>query len=299
MSAATIPADTPAFHPLPRWTAVAWQELRTAGAAVRREMVVAALILLALSLPVLARHFRTPGHATDMQFAEMMLLPVVFGLFGAVAVWKGEEPARRGYFWSQPVDRARHSLMKVFGGWAWVVVAVAGFMLWAAVLAGLTGGELSLGDTRIPLRPFSEDAPLTAADYLVHAWPVPGWMWLVPFAAATAMYLLGSIVVLSTNHPWRWFAGLVVGGTLLGVLGEAGVGFGEWAVHTLVEGRYGLETLVTGSDSEVVAVAAPGGRQVGALAYVPKPGDWLVAVALWTGPALAGVLAAAHRYSEG
>jgi hypothetical protein len=278
---------------------VAWQELRTVGLALRREMAVAAAILAALSLPMLAAHLRTPGHTSDMQFAEMMMLTVVFGVFGAIAVWKGEEPARRAYFWSQPVDRTRHSLVKVFGGWAWVMVAVAVFVLWMVVLARLTGGELSLGDTRVPLRALPEGVARTAADYVVHAWPVPGWMWLVPFAAATAMYLLATIVVLSVNHPWRWFAGLVVGGVLVGVMGEAGVGFGEWVLNTGVEGRYGFERLVTGSSSELVPVAAPGGRQVQALAYVPRPAEWLVAVALWVGLALAGVLAAARRYSEG
>jgi hypothetical protein len=57
--------------------------------------------------------------------------------------------------------------------------------------------------------------------------------------------------------------------------------------------------LLTGSGSEVVRVTAPGGRQVPALVYVPRPGDWMGAAALWTGLGLAGVLAAARRYSEG
>jgi len=299
VSAATVPAEAPAFHATPpRWTAVAWQQLRTVGLALRRELVVALLILAAFSLPMLVAHLRTPGRTSDMQFAEMMVLAVIVGVFGPIAVWKGEEPARRAYLWAQPVDRTRHSLLKVLGGWAWVMVAIAVFVLWIAAMARLTGGELSLGDTRVLVNPLPEGAAPTAADFVTHRWPVPAWQWLVPFGAATAMYLLCSIVVLFSSHPWRWFAGLIVGGTLVGILGEAGVGFGEWMIHTVVEGRYGLEVLVTGSSSEVVAVAAPGGRQVPALVYVPQPGAWLGAVALWTGLGLAGVLAAARRYIE-
>jgi hypothetical protein len=286
------------FHLTPRWGSVAREQLRTVGLAVRREMIAGLCILVALALPALAAHLRTPAPTSDLQFAGMMKIVVIVGVFGPIAVWKGEEPARRGYLWTQPVDRSRHSLLKVFGGWAWVMVAVAVFLLIVAGVAWLTGGELSLGETRVLRGALSPEATPTPADFFTHRWPVPAWLSVVPFVAATAMYLLCSIVVLSSSHPWRWFAGLLLGFIFLAALGEAGVGAGKWVARSFFEGRYGLEVLTTGSSSHMTRIAAPGGGQVLTLVHVPRPGAWATAAALWTGLGLGGVLVAARRYIE-
>lgn len=284
-----------ALHAAPRWAAVLRQQLRATGAAVRREAAVAALLLLALSLPVVLTHARTPGSATDMQFAEVMLLAVLVGLFAPMAVWKGEEPSRRSYLWAMPVERSRHTLVKVLAGWAWLMAGVAAYVLWAVLVARLTRGELSLGDTRLPLHPLPEGGVPGPGDVFVHRWPVQGWQWLVPFVAATVAYLLGSIVVLASDHPWRWFAGITGAAVLVMGLGTAGA---QQALTGLVEGRYGLELLATGGYSREVPVPTPAGGVAHAGVFVPAPGAWRTAALLWTALALAGLLAAAFRRQE-
>jgi hypothetical protein len=288
-------ADRPAGYAAPRGTAVLRAQLRAVGLGVRRELAAAALLLAVVSVPMIAFHLRTPGHATDMQFAEMMVFVVLFAAFAPMAVWKGEAPSRRGYLWALPVERSRHTLLKVFAGWAWLMAAVGAFLLWAVGLARATGGTLSLGNTQIPLRSLPEGVVPTPADFVTQAWPVPGWLWLVPFAAATALYLLGSIVVLASDHPWRWIAGIALGFPLLLALGVLESGL--W-VRGLVEGRYGLEVLVTGCLLREVNLPTPADGFIRTDVFDPMPDAWPVAALLWTGIGLAGTLAAALARQE-
>ena len=292
---AAAAVDGPAPHPAPRWGAVVREQLRTVGTAVRLELTVAGLLLMAFSLPLLFLHGMTPGHRTDGQFPEMMLLVVVLGLFAPMAVWKGEQPSRRAYLWALPVERSRHTLVKVLAGWAWLMAVVGAYVLWALAIARATGGELSMGPTQFPLRPLPPGAEFRAADYFTHPWPVPGWAWLVPFASSTAMYLLGSIVVLATDHPWRWYAGLVLGWMLAVGMG---IDWGAEAARGLTEGRYGLEVLTTGGEARDVIVANPAGGRIRTMTYAPLPAAWRVAALLWMGTGLAGTLAAAFRRQE-
>lgn len=292
--AANAAPDGGGAHP-PRWGAVVREQLRTVGTAVRLELIVAATLLLLFSAIVLFLHWMTPGHRTDGQFPEMMLLVVVLGLFAPMAVWKGEQPSRRAYLWTLPVERSRHTLVKVFAGWAWLMAAVGAYVLWALAIAQATGGTLSMGTTQLPLGPIPAGAEFSAAHYFTHPWPVPGWAWLVPFASATATYLLGSIVVLSSDHAWRWYAGLVLGwGLMVGM----GLDWSGEATHDLIDARYGLEVLTTGGEAREVAIARPSGGEVRSVTYVPMPADWPVAALLWVGAGLAGTLAAALRRQE-
>lgn len=281
-------------HP-PRWGAVVREQLRAVGTAARLELIVAATLLLLFSLPVLFLHWMTPGHRTDGQFPEMMLLVVVLGLFAPMAVWKGEPPSRRAYLWALPVERSRHTLVKVFAGWTWLMAAVGAYVLWALAIARATGGALSMGTTQFPLGPIPAGAEFSAAHYFTHPWPVPGWAWLVPFASATATYLLGSIVVLSSDHAWRWYAGLVLAWLLTA---GTGIDLGAEALDDVVGGRYGLEVLTTGGEGREVAIAGPAGGQIRTTTYVPMLAWWSRAALLWIGAGLAGTLATALRRQE-
>lgn len=293
-SAAGAAPDAAGTHP-PRWGAVVREQLRAVGTAVRLELIVAAILLILFSLLLLFFHAQTPGHRTDGQFPEMMLLVVVLGLFAPMAVWKGEPPSRRAYLWALPVERSRHTLVKVFAGWAWLMAAVGAYVLWALAIARATGGALSMGPTQFPLGPIPPGAEYDAAHYFTHPWPVPGWAWLVPFASATAMYLLGSIVVLASDHPWRWYAGLVLG---LILTAGTGIDLGAEITRGLIEGPYGLEVLTTGGEARDVSVANPAGGQIRSMTYAPMPAAWPVAALLWIGAGLAGTLAAALRRQE-
>ncbi|HZG44469.1 MAG TPA: hypothetical protein VEY93_16070, partial [Longimicrobium sp.] len=251
-----------------------------------------AALLVLLPLPLLIQHAGRPGHGTDMQFAEVALMCALVGLFAPMAVWKGDGPARRGYFWSLPVDRSRHALVKVAAGWGWTMAVVGLLLLWAALLAWMTGGELSLGDTRVPLRPYSEVPRPTPADHFVHPWPVDAWLWIVPFTATTAAYLVGSAVALSTDHPWRWYAGFVLCWALL-----AAAGLHE-ELGQLMEGRYGWGVMVTGSEWEQARLTTPAGARVFAGRFVAAPAQWSLATALWMALALSAVVFAARRHQE-
>jgi hypothetical protein len=156
----------------------------------------------------------------------------------------------------------------------------------------MTGGELSLGDTRLPLRPYSEVPRPTTAGYFVHPWPVDAWLWMVPFAATTAAYLVGSAVALSASHPWRWYAGCVLCWALLSMGGL------HEELGQLVQGRYGWSVLVTGSDWKLAALQTPAGATVFAGRFVADPARWAAATALWMAVGLGAVVFAARRHQE-
>lgn len=282
---------------IPAWRAVLGAELRLVGGSIRRELLFAGTVVLLLgTLPMLIVHLRTPGRRSDMQFDELSLLAALLGVLAPLAVWKGEEPSRRQYSWALPVDRRRHALARLLAGLGWLLAATAVLVLWAALLARATDGEVSGGDTFVPLRPLPPDAPFRPEDHFRHPWPLPPWIWIAPFTAATVGYLVGSAVTLASGHPWRWYAGIAVAYLLLLAWGD---GRAAEAAQLLLEGRYGLETLVTGGRPEAVTVTTPEGHAIEWLALRPRPGRWLAALALWGGAALVGAAAAAARHREG
>lgn len=289
-------AFAPAAHPVPHAPAVIAEQLRAVGRHIRREVLGLGILLLVMAGTLLAAHATIPGHRSDFQFAEMALAACLLALFAPLAVWRGEEPSRRAYFWSLPVERGSHTLLKVLAGWAWLMAVVGGFLLVIALLARATDGALSLGPALLPLRELPEGTERTMADVFHHPWPMAPWQWLAPFAGATVMYLLGSILVLSTDHPWRWIAGLLFGAMLVAALGTE---LGGRTVQAVAEGPYGLALLVTGGREALgLPVRAPTGQVLEVSAFVPDPAGWARAAALWTALSLAGVLAAAFRHQE-
>lgn len=248
------------LHTVPHAAAVVREQFRAVGDAVRRELTVVGGVMGLLLLGVVVARAETGFTMTEM------IWPVVFAaLLAPLAVWKGDEPHRRAYFWALPVDRGRHTLAKVFAGWGWMMGLVAVYLLWAVATAFLTGGHVSSGAEP----PRGVDLALGGR----------GWMWLVPFAAATAAYLAGSIVALATDHPWRWFAGAFFG---TGIVISLKIPGGERVGEAVLTGRYGMETLVTGTP----------------INQLPDAAAWGMAALLWIALTLAGVLAAALRHQE-
>lgn len=286
-------AATTAARAMPRWRAVLAEQLRRVGLSVRREAQLATgFLLLFGTLPVMLAHWRVPSHRSDLQFDELMLVAALLGVFAPLAVWKGEEPSRRAYFWTLPVGRSRHSLLRVLAGWMWTMAAVAAIVLWVVLLARATDGALSNGDAFVPLRPLAEDAAWHPRNYFHHPWPVPHWQWLVPFTGATAAYLVGSVVALASDHPWRWYAGSVL---VFLLLVSADTRWSRTAADALLESRYGLETLLTGSEPAPVHVTTPEGHVVRHQVLQPLPARWAGATTLWIAVGGIGVVLAARR----
>lgn len=256
--------NAPALLPVPRWPAVFRAELRAVGDAVRVELIAAGALMLATTLLMLSYRVRE-GNSANFDLVDMAWPAVFLGLFAPMAVWKGDEPRRRAYFWALPVERSGHTLAKAASGWAWLMGVVAVYLLWALTTSLLTGGNVGSGAE-----------PATSVDLTLHGHP---WLWLVPFTGTTAAYLVGSIVVLAADHPWRWIGGVFFAALILLQTKAAWlIQAGEAAIF----GRYGLNTLITGT----------------ALGQPPALAPWAGATLLWTALALAGVLAAAFRHQE-
>lgn len=287
-------APAEALHPQPARGAVAREALRSVGESVRLEIGAALALLLGLMLIILTGD-PGPSGGADYDVVEMTWPVLVLGLFAPLAVWKSEEPARRSYMWSMPVDRFRHTLMKVGSGWAWLMGLVAVYLLWAISIPLLTGGHIVINDEweeylvrSLPAGSLIRD--MTLAGY--------AWLWLVPFAAATVGYLFGTAVALVANFPLRVYAAVAflffvtmgtaesAGGTLEDV--------SDLVFRSTVLGRFGLATHVTGILFRFDMPPSPGAP----VRDVPHLGAWLSATAVWAGVGLAAMLLAARRYQE-
>lgn len=289
---ANAPAEP--LHPVPSRGAVARENLRAVGQSVRLE--IAAVLVLLLGLLVLMATLAPQGPGgVDYDVADMTWPVVLLGLFAPLAVWKHEEPSRRAYLWSLPVDRARHTLVRVWSGWAWLMALVATYVVWAMAVALVTGGHVVINRDweALLLRELPPGSRIRDLTLAGHA-----WLWLTPFAGATTMYLFGTVVALLSNYPLRVFAGAWF--ALMVVMGVADAGGGvmdqmvERVGAHVILGRYGFITHSTG-----VISWRDGPTDV--LDGLPDPADggtWAVATLLWMGVGLAGVVLAARRYQE-
>lgn len=302
-----------ALHPTPHWPAIVPAELRAVGIGMRRELMGIGALLLVLSAVILVSRLRgvlrTVMHVSP---DDTGLVLAVIALLAPLAVWKAEGPSSRGYFWSLPLPRDRHTLIKVLGGWIWLMVTIAGLMAWLGIQAWISGGGLGIEQTRLVL---AEGAvpPGTAPHEIAKAlggvvdpallreirWRTPAWLWLVPFAAPTVAYLAGTIAAVRSDHPWRWLAAPFIAFALIRLLAEAARlgGLSDVGEQILV-GPYGLETLLSGSNESAWLLKTTTGEEVRVWRDLAEPGRWFTTLILWGAPALAGVLLAAHRHQE-
>jgi hypothetical protein len=278
--------DTTLLHPLPRRGAVLREQLRTVGHSLRREAVLVGGGMGALSAYILAVNARYPSNTIALA-PDAMVPAVLVALFAALIVWKGEDPARRGYHWSMPVDHAGHALAKAVSGWAWLVAAVGAYMAWLGVMALATGGEIGV------------EMGWGKHQRELHA--VAAWRWLVPFVGATILYLFGTALALASRHPWRWLGGAAVGYVFL-LAWTAALDGGRTPLHEAIEtawgGRYGLRTAITGLTARPDAYGASG-MFAGSWGILPSFGAWVSASALWLAGALGIAALAAHRQPRG
>lgn len=254
------------LHPAPRGRDVVLEQVRAVGLLLRRDALIVAVVLGVVTLAIAAEI--ASGGAGIHSDADGSDLAGVFAFLFPFAVWKGERRFGPAFLWTLPVDRRRLAFVKVFAGWVWLMTAVAVFILWRFALTLLPG--------------------VTAEQALP----------LVPFAVATAMYLLGSALVLGLRHPLRWLLGtygvFYLLTTLSGVLGRTASGelrIVAWSgvLHWAVYGPNGLHTLLSSSGLFSAAQDAEAAWRA-----LPDTAHTF----FWLGAGLAALWAAVSRHRE-
>ena len=236
-----------ALHPTPRGRDVVLEQVRAVGLALRPVALVAAVVVGIVTL-LFASH---GGGGAEIQFgSDSWFATSVASFLFPFAVWRREKRFGPAFLWTLPVDRRRLALAKVFAGWVWLMTALAVFVGWLLVLTLLS------------------DA--TAVRSVL-------WSWLVRFPGATAMYLLGSALVLGLRHPLRW------------LLGTAGVLYLQGTLNEAL-GPYTLLNL-SGFFSAAEDAAA-------VWRNLPDLAQWATTTFLWLGAGLAALWLAVSRHRE-
>lgn len=296
----------PALHPTPRPWDVLTEQVRAVGLALRGPAVVAGA-LAALASFFLLTELLLNAEPLDFH-PQRWLLPALLGLLLPIAVWNGRERSEASFLWTLPVDRRRHALTRVLAGWLWLMGAVALFVLWLLAVTLISGGSLVAEET-VRFLPASSHPALGRIDpgaVRTEHWTPHPLIWLVPFTAATATYLIASALALGATL--RGIALAVLGLFVLVFLASAaGKAAGsEWlifapsrVVRAVVYEPYGLAMLLT-TTTEFLAVYAtlPTGETVLVGRGAPDLGRWATATLLWTGAGLLALWAAASRHRE-
>lgn len=254
------PLEGRAMNPVPGWMEVLHEQLSSVGLALKREAMVVAGLLGLFSAIVLLQQ---PGRSEIPLTPMMGIAAALAALLIPMAVWKGEEPARRGYHLAMPVEHGPHAIARGAAGWAWTMAGVTAYFAWMGLLSVVTGGSVA------------------------HVEP---WQWVAPFVGATVLYLFGSALTLVSSRPWKWLG--------LGVIGYFFVNAFRWsarplaeALNSLISGYYGLSTVLTGLVHHEV-------RLPGESWMVADFGAWLVSTSAWMAIALILFLWASYRQPE-
>ena len=198
------------LHATPRERDVVREQIRIVGLGLSREALVAAGVIGILTILIGIDIFRARA-ATWFDSDEWFPLGIIAFCL-PFAVWRREKRFGPAFLWTLPVDRRRLALVKVFGGWLWLMVAIAFFFLWQQTLAILSG--------------------------VANARTVP----LIAFIGLTALYLLGSALVLGLRHPLRWLLGGVGVFALVGYLNHE-VGRDMYGINALLNSIAARSTL--------------------------------------------------------
>lgn len=295
----------PELHPTPRPRDVVLEQVRAAGLALRRPAIaVAALAVLATLLFVI--EIVAEGAVVDFH-PEHWILPGLLGFLLPIGIWKGQARVGSGLFWALPVERRRHALTRVLAGWVWLLGGVAVFVLWLLALVLLSGGNV-LAEETLRFIPSSSIAPGAVDPGAVRTvrWTPHPLLWLVPFTAATATYLLSSALALGTTL--RGIIQAVLPLALLtfviGVVGQ--LSGSEWLIFApsrvmrwVLYEPYGLAMLLTAS-TEFLAldVTLPTGETALIGRGAPDLGRWATATLVWTATGLGALWVAASRHRE-
>lgn len=232
---------------------------------------------------------------------EYSVLPGLLGLLFPVGVWLGNDRAGTGYFWTLPVDRRIHALVRVAAGWVWLIGAVALFVAWLLTLSFATGGNVLGEETRLVLPSFSfstgafEPSAVQGVQQTLTA-----LLWLVPFTSATTAYLFANALALGTRHPARWIVVAVFVFFLAVAIADAvqAASSLDRVLDAVLRGPYGIDALLTArTESLQVSATLTTGESVVVWRALPSINHWVTATALWmsAGAVLLWLAASRHR----
>jgi hypothetical protein len=259
------------LHTAPPRGAIWGEQLRAVGVAIRTEALVYVGVLAALSMAGIIGVWRarsspefSSSGVLEISFASELMIPIsLIALFIPLVVWRTEEPSRRSYHWSMPVNPAHHTLAKVAAGWLWALAAAAVFVFQVATIGGIMAWMAG-----------------TSVEY------PRAWEWAAVFTTASIAYLLGSAAAVGSEHPWRWIAGLFFG-VLIGkeLMDAFGFDVVEELLERIATGHHGLSAAIWGD----LRSAANGGIA-----------QWIGASIIWGALAIAAVGSVAFwRTKEG
>lgn len=216
------------------------------------------------------------GAVLDYPDELSVLIPLVAFLL-PFRLWSMLRLFDRSDFWTLPVERQKHVLIRVGAGGVWVLGLTSLVVVWFNVLAVMSGGLK-----------FSQWAGLSASTVMASG------LYLAPFGAAVVAYLFGSALAIGLRYPVRW----VLGAALVSMI-FIGMGPDRLAssmAQTLGQGYFGLDAVLTGG----IGVWREQVQHAGASAILDPPSTarWLMALTLWLGAGLALVGAASARHRE-
>lgn len=281
MTATTIAAPAPApgpvpnrgaaLHPVPERSAVVKEQVEAVSIAIRKEQIaflvtLAVVVLLGIYSVLRGGDHPGPGHE-GIDYGPAVTVPMTLvALLIPFGVWRSSDRERRAYDWAMPVAQSTHTIIRMLAGWMWLMLGVAIYLavvvLFQVVVVAIMGGSLSVD--------------------------VPAWQWLAPFTSVSIAYLLTSIAMIGSEHPWRWIGGIIIGYLIamlvLDVLKLQDI---RDVLQQIVSGTYGLGAAIFGD----VRVRAAHGVSP------DDPTRWLGATLIWGVLTIGGVWLAARRHS--
>jgi hypothetical protein len=292
------------LHVPPELSDVVRAQFKATGKLLRAPMLVIAAIGTVITLLSLLDYAR--GHG-GVEFApELSLIPAFVGALLPVLIWQKEKHFESGFMWTLPVDRSQHAAAKVIAGWIWLMIGASAFVAWLLIIALITRGNI--GDTQlIRLLPTPNIPPggtLDPAMLREIQWKIPTPLWLVPFTAATGMYVIASAFMAGLRYPVRWIIAAIAAGFLVAAVGQGVAADAFWlrlqgVMNPLSEGRYGLDALLSGrTESMHTRVTSVHGVSTEVWRALPRVRDWIIATILWTSCGFAALLAALFRHRE-
>lgn len=266
-----VPNRAAALHPVPEQSVVVKEQIEAVSIAIRKEQIaflvtLAVVVLLGIYSVLRGGHSHTPGNE-GIDYGPAVTIPMTLvALLIPFGVWRSSDRERRAYDWAMPVAQSTHTIIRMLAGWLWLMLGVAIYLavivLFQVVMVGILGGSMRVD--------------------------VPAWQWLAPFTSVSIAYLLTSIAMIGSEHPWRWIGGIIIGYLIaMLVLETLRMPDIRYVLQQIVSGTYGLGAAIFGDVREHTA-------------HGPAPADptrWLGATAIWGVLSIAGVWLAARRHS--